>query len=88
MSYCRFIEADVYAYESRAGWVIHVTGRSDLLHAGERFLDSTLEDFQTRMIMLRDLGYYIPDYVFEDIANEIVQDAALKQHAGDDAGGK
>lgn len=74
MSYCRFIEADVYAYESGIGWEIHVTGRSDLPHAGGYFLEPTLKDFEKRMMELRDLGYYIPDYVFVDIAQEIEND--------------
>lgn len=71
MSYCRFIEAEVYAYETASGWDIWVTGQSDLPHAGEYFHEPTLKDFQARMMMLRDLGYDIPRYVFERIATEI-----------------
>lgn len=73
MSYCRFIEADVYAYETKDAWDIWVTANSELPHAGEYFKEPTIQDFQARMIALRDLGYDIPDYVFEQIAEEVAE---------------
>lgn len=42
----------------------------DLPHDGESFTCGDLESFEWRLRMLREVGYYIPDYVFEEIAAE------------------
>ncbi|HEX3862744.1 MAG TPA: hypothetical protein VHY35_13720 [Stellaceae bacterium] len=42
-----------------------------LPHDGETFHDYSLEDFRDRITMLRDAGYSCPDYVLEEIDEEI-----------------
>ena len=42
-----------------------------LLHAGESFTLNTLEEFRDKLIELKEIGYYIPDYVFEIIKSEV-----------------
>lgn len=42
-----------------------------LRHDGAHFNDSTLEQFRDRLIMLRDVGYHVPAYVFDEIAEEM-----------------
>ena len=46
-----------------------------LPHAGETFNDSTLEEFRARLVTLKDLGYYVPPYVFVEIDAEIAEAA-------------
>lgn len=41
-----------------------------LPHAGESFTCPDLESFEARLRMLRELGYNVPDYVFEEIAQD------------------
>jgi len=41
-----------------------------LLHAGESFTCSDLGSFEARLRVLREIGYNVPDYVFEEIAQE------------------
>lgn len=43
----------------------------NLPHAGESFTCGDLEDFAWRLRLLREVGYHVPDYVFEEIAEEI-----------------
>lgn len=43
----------------------------DLPHAGETFNEPTLEAFKARMLELRAIGYKFPDYVLDDIDQEI-----------------
>ena len=43
-----------------------------LPYDGESFNDKTLSDFLDRLFMLRDAGYNIPEYVFEDVKSEIL----------------
>ncbi len=47
-----------------------------LPHDGETFDDPTLEDFRARLVTLRDLGYIVPKYTFEQIDEEIAEQAA------------
>lgn len=46
-----------------------------LPHDGETFNDPTLEAFLERLIMLRDAGYLVPSYVFDDVRAEIAEAA-------------
>lgn len=46
----------------------------DLPHAGAYFNDSTLKKFCDRLVYLRDLGYRIPEYVFDDIYQEMQEE--------------
>lgn len=114
MSYCRWscmnFGCDLYAYESSAGYVIHVAlsrvvgnvpplpetisadnvrewldarnaqsayldiaKREDipLPHAGDVFIEDTLEDFEARLLELRALGYRFPDYALEMVREEM-----------------
>ena len=45
-----------------------------LRHDGETFNDETLEDFLDRLLYLKEVGYHIPDYVFDDIREEIKEE--------------
>ncbi len=38
---------------------------------GQSFNDRTLEDFLARLIELRKVGYHFPDYVIEDVKEEM-----------------
>ena len=77
MSYCRWEcdnhKSDIYAYRSRDGFVIHVRAIG-LVHDGETFMETSLSDFMEQMIYLRDIGYHIPDFVFERIEKELKDD--------------
>jgi len=42
-----------------------------LPYDGQTFNDDTLEDFRGRLLMLRKIGYRIPDYTFEMIDDEL-----------------
>lgn len=42
-----------------------------LAYDGASFVDDTLEEFLERLQMLRTAGYNIPDYVFDDVREEI-----------------
>ncbi len=42
-----------------------------LPYDGDTFHDYSLEDFRERVVMLREAGYSCPDYVLEDIDEEI-----------------
>jgi len=46
----------------------------NLPHAGATFNDPTLELFLERMLFLKNLGYYVPDYVIKDITAEWEED--------------
>lgn len=43
----------------------------ELPHAGKTFNDPTLEAFKERLLYLRGLGYHFPDYVLEEVDEEI-----------------
>ena len=43
-----------------------------LPYDGEEFNDATLEAFHSRLHMLRKAGYRFPDYVLEDVAEEML----------------
>lgn len=45
--------------------------RIGLPHDGETFNEETLQDFLDRMIYLRRVGYRFPDYVIDEIKEEI-----------------
>lgn len=47
-----------------------------LPHAGALFREPTLEAFRDRLLALRELGYYFPNYVLEDVAEEIAAEAS------------
>ncbi len=42
-----------------------------LPHDGESFTDTSLEDFLTRLIHLKDVGYQFPDDVIETVKEEM-----------------
>lgn len=42
-----------------------------LPHDGETFNDPTLGDFKARLLELRKVGYSFPDYVLEEVDQEI-----------------
>lgn len=48
-----------------------------LAHDGETFNDPTLESFRDRLHMLREAEYIVPDYVFEEIKEEMSSSEAL-----------
>ena len=59
-----------------------------LPHDGKWFYDLTLEEFRGTLTMLRDAGYNVPEYVFEEITAEIDERDKASQAsecgAGDD----
>jgi len=115
MSYCRWssdnFKCDIYAYESDAGFEIHVANRRvvgdvpplanilevpieefmesyraqhifldsaervqiGLEYDGQSFTCPTLADFLEKMQELRDKGYNFPDYVLEEIREELAE---------------
>lgn len=54
----------------------------DLLHAGDTFLDETLEGFEKTLLMLRALGYRFPDRVLTEVHEELAAERAAKQYVG------
>lgn len=42
-----------------------------LAHDGEMFVCDTLEDMQDTLLRLKGDGYHVPDYVFDEIKEEI-----------------
>ena len=48
--------------------------RIGLLHDGETFNDPDLETFRARLMDLRAAGYVFPDYVLEEIDEEMKED--------------
>ncbi len=42
-----------------------------LAHDGADFRDGTLEEFRATLVMLRDAGYRVPEYVFDVIDEEM-----------------
>lgn len=122
MSYCRWssdnFKCDIYAYESRSGFEIHVASnriigeppqsdysllnngtasedqikefiRQEIIRGkwldqcsrkpiglpfdGESYTLHDIEDFYDKMIELKSIGYYIPEYVFEIIKSEMTE---------------
>ncbi len=72
---------------SQAEWVRQSKAQSEWLCGAERapiglpydgqsFSDPTLEDFRTRLTMLRKAGYRFPDSVLADVSEEIAALAA------------
>ena len=47
-----------------------------LLYAGESFNDPDLESFLERLLKLRAIGYRFPDYVLENVRQEIAETKA------------
>lgn len=43
----------------------------DLPYAGEHFIDDDLPSFKSRLMMLRSVGYRFPDYVLEQVDEEM-----------------
>lgn len=46
-------------------------GDIGLPYDGESYNDSTLEEFRDRLLLLKQAGYHVPDFVFETIEDEI-----------------
>lgn len=44
-----------------------------LAHDSATFSDATLEEFKNRLLMLRQEGYRFPDYVIDEIDEEIAE---------------
>ena len=44
----------------------------NLPHAGEEFHEPTLEKFKERLLYLRGLGYNFPDYVLDEVDQDII----------------
>ena len=60
-----------------------------LPHDGETFNDPTLETFKQRLLDLRAVGYRFPDYVLEDVEEEIRERALSSAgRAADSCGSK
>lgn len=92
MSYCRWSsegnKSDVYCYENVSRkWITHVAGNKlingehypiGLPHDGETFDDDSIEDMLKTLLMLRGLGYHVPQFAIESIEEEIKQG---EQHA-------
>lgn len=76
MSYCRWSDCDIYAYESADGYCIHVAGNVGLAHDGESFLLGDLDSFRAKMIELREAGYDVSDYALAAIDSEIAEEAS------------
>jgi len=43
----------------------------DLPHAGERFVDFTAEDVIERLLMLREVGYHVPQSALDELRAEV-----------------
>jgi len=50
----------------------------DLQHAGETFIDPTLESFLDRVLYLKELGYNVPDFTIDNIKEEIAEKKGSK----------
>ncbi len=76
MAYCRFSPnqpmCDLYCYNSQDGFITHV-GNAGLPHDGASFTDTNLTSFKTRLLELREMGYSVPDKVFERVDAEITE---------------
>lgn len=75
MSYCRWSDSDIYAYEAADGFWIHVSGNVGLTHDGESFLFGDLEALRAKMIELREVGYDVPDYALAMIESEMSKES-------------
>ena len=68
MSYCSFssdnYKSSVYVYSSRIGWIIQ------LKDGGHYELD-TLKKLKDKLLELKERDYYVPDYAFKRIDEEI-----------------
>jgi hypothetical protein len=76
VSYCRWLEGDVYAYRNMDGdgWTIHVHARWDGVRReadGKTFHEATLESFKARLLGLRKAGYQFPDDALERVEEEL-----------------
>ncbi len=77
MSYCRWSDSDIYAYETENGYCIHVSGNVGLALDGESFLLGEIELFRAKMVELRGMGYYVPDYAIAQIDEEMREEAEI-----------
>jgi hypothetical protein len=50
-----------------------------LPYAGETFNDPTLVNMIARLQMLKEVGYRIPDWVFEEMWDELRQDVSKQE---------
>jgi hypothetical protein len=66
------IEAYLKAHNEQMEFVRTATRESiDLPHAGESFVDNSLEELLGRLLWLRSLGYNVPESAIEMIKEEI-----------------
>lgn len=69
MSYCRWssnnFECDIYAYESKFGYEIHIKN-------GKSFHCETLNKFHRTMNDLRKKGFNIPEATMDMIKQEVL----------------
>ena len=64
---------------------LEIAEREDinLPHAGETFNDPDLKSFQERLLELKNIGYYVPDYATERIKEEIEKPLKLRNQKGE-----
>ena len=55
-----------------------------LPHDGETFYDPTLEEFLARLLYLKEVGYKFPDYVIEEVKQEIAEEQDASRRNLDD----
>jgi hypothetical protein len=62
----------VKAHNEQLDWLATANReRINLEHAGDTFVDYSLEAFKERLLYLRSLGYRFPEYVIERIDQEM-----------------
>lgn len=69
-------EAVAEAYKKQSDF-LESCERKDigLPYDGQSFVEGTLEDLLARVTMLKDVGYHVPDFVFESIKDEMVEES-------------
>lgn len=62
------------AHDAQMKW-LETAKREDigLPHDGESFNDPTLAEFKQRLLALRSIGYRFPDYVLEEVDQEMAE---------------
>lgn len=72
------------AHSAQMKWLDTATREPiGLPHDGESFNDSTLAEFKDRLLSLRAIGYRFPDYVLDEVEQELTG----ATHGGLTAGG-
>ncbi len=78
MSYCRWSDSDIYAYDGGiVGYCIAVSGNNGLAEDGKFFTFEQLEWFRAKLLELRGMGYYVPDYAIAQIDEEMREEAEI-----------